>query len=79
MKKLFITLALLVTGVMTLSGCTDTANVGEKEPIAYALLMHEDGEERIEVVSYQSYNGTIMLYDIEGRHIVSNNITIIEY
>ena len=57
-------------------------NAKDLKPIGYLLIMHEDGEERFEVVSFTKHSprsSECTFIGVDGRVIYTNEYTLIYY
>ena len=57
-------------------------NAEDLKPIGYLLIMHEDGEEHFEVVSFTKYSpnsSDCTFIGVDGRIIYTNEYTLIYY
>lgn len=73
MKKI-ICLFIIVCMCATLCACAPSP---EDEIIGYVIIPHADGDEHADITNYQYSHGTIKVWCVDGRRVVSTNITII--
>ena len=81
MKK-FLAIFLVIAMVCGLCACgTKIVEVEEENRAAkgYAIIQHWDGEEHIEFYENLTNYGTITIWTMDGRKIVSTNITLVFY
>ena len=76
-KAFILTLLSVIIVGSVVSAATPSAEAKYREPIGYAIVEHYDGDEYVEVDSYTSNYGTLIIYATDGRTIISNDITII--
>jgi hypothetical protein len=81
MKK-FLAIFLVVAMMCSLCACgVKSVEVEEENRVAkgYAIIQHWDGEEYIEFYENLANNGIIAIWTMDGRKIVSTNITLMFY
>lgn len=76
MKKI-ICIVLSILLLIGLCSCSSTPPE-DAECIGYVIIPHADGDEHADIYKYIVSNGTICAYCLDGRKVVSTNITIIE-
>jgi hypothetical protein len=75
MKKI-ICIILALALVFGLCSCSTTPK--DKECIGYVIIPHADGDEHADIYNYVTMNGNVCAYCLDGRKIISTNITVIE-
>lgn len=75
MKKI-ICLFIIVCMCTTLWACAPSPSP-EDETIGYVIIPHADGDEYADITRYQYSYGTIKVWCVDGRRVVSTNITVI--
>lgn len=78
MKKILVLVIMMVTITMC-CGCSNEFTESFNEPEGYAIIMREDGEQKIEFSFHNFGNGYITIHTTEGQKIISNNITLFFY
>lgn len=76
MKKI-ICLFIIVCMCATLCACAPSPSSLEDEVIGYVIIPHADGDEHVDITQYQYSHGTIKVWCVDGRRVVSTNITVI--
>jgi hypothetical protein len=77
MKKI-ICLFIIVCMCATLCACAPSPSSPEDEVIGYVIIPHADGDEHADITGYYySSGGTLKVYCVDGRTIISNRITVI--
>ena len=74
MKKI-ICLFIIVCMCMSLCACAPSSL--DDEVIGYVIIPHADGDEHADITQYQYSHGTIKVWCVDGRRVVSTNITVI--
>lgn len=78
MRKILVLITMVVTIIMC-CGCSNEFTESFNEPEGYAIIMREDGEQKIEFTYHNEGNGYITIHTTEGKCIMSNNITLFFY
>lgn len=77
MKKI-ICLFIIVCMCATLCACAPSPSSPEEDEVmGYVIIPHHDGDEHIDITRYQYSHGTIKVWCVDGRRVVSTNITVI--
>lgn len=77
MKKI-ICLFIIVCMCATLCACAPSPSFPEEDEVmGYVIIPHHDGDEHIDITRYQYSHGTIKVWCVDGRRVVSTNITVI--
>ena len=76
MKKI-ICLFIIVCMCATLCACAPSPSSPEDEIIGYVIIPHADGDEHADITQYQHSHGTIKVWCVDGRRVVSTNIIVI--
>ena len=76
MKKI-ICLFIIVCMCATLCACAPSPSSPEDEVVGYVIIPHDDGDEHADITQYQYSHGTIKVWCVDGRRVVSTNITVI--
>ena len=64
-------------GIKCVEDTFETSSVKEPTAKGYAIIHHCDGDEYADFYSWSSYNGTITIHLMDGRTVISNDITLI--
>lgn len=78
--KIVMTIAVLIIvfgGIKCVEDTCETTSVKQPTVEGYAIIHHCDGDEYADFYSWSSYNGTITIHLMDGRTIVSNDITLV--
>jgi hypothetical protein len=78
--KVGFTIAVLIIigcGIKCVENACETTTIKEPVVEGYAIIHHCDGDEYVDFYSWSSYNGTITIHLMDGRTIISNDITLI--
>ena len=77
MKKV-ICVMLILAMVCSLCACAATPKVPEyAECIGYVIIPHSDGDEHADIYNWNTNNGIVYAYCIDGRFIASPQIIVI--
>lgn len=78
--KIGLTISILVVifgGIKCVEDTCETSSIKQPTVEGYAIIHHCDGDEYVDFYSWSSYNGTITIHLMDGRKIISNDITLI--
>lgn len=77
MKKIICMMLILIM-MCSLCSCVAAHEVPEKaECIGYVIIPHADGDEHADIYKYLTSYGSIYAYCMDGRVIVSPQITVV--
>ena len=74
MKKI---ICIILALVLVFGLCSCSASPKDKERIGYVIIPHADGDEHVDIYHYNTINGNVCAYCLDGRKIVSPQIIVV--